>query len=147
MDNLIIRDMQAGDVDDVYQIEKQSFKEPWSREAFSKEIGENEKAHYLVAIIDDELVGYIGMWKVLDEGHITNIAVKKNCRGRGVGRELLKSLILKARNESIEGMTLEVRVSNLEAQGLYLSEGFEIAGLRPKYYENVEDGIVMWLNI
>lgn len=83
----------------------------------------------------------------MDEGHITNIAVSPECRGSGVGRALLSELIAEAKLLEIESMTLEVRESNLVAQALYRSQGFESAGIRPKYYDNGEAAVIMWLQL
>ncbi len=134
-------------LDDIMEVEKLSFKITWSREAFFDEITRNEVAMYFSAAVEKKVVGYAGMWKVLDEGHITNIAVHPEYRGNGIGSRLLESLIEKATGTGIARMTLEVRKSNLAAQGLYRKYGFETVGFRKAYYaDNGEDAIIMWKN-
>ncbi len=134
-------------IDDIMEVEKLSFKIPWSREAFFDEITRNEVAIYFSAAVKKKVVGYAGMWKVFDEGHITNIAVHPEYRGNGIGSRLLESLIKKAAGTGIARMTLEVRKSNLAAQGLYRKYGFETGGFRKAYYaDNGEDAIIMWKN-
>jgi [ribosomal protein S18]-alanine N-acetyltransferase len=91
------------------------------------------------------IVGYGGVWLSVDEGHITTIAVAPEARGRGVGELLLNGLIDQAINLNADVLTLEVRVSNLVAQQLYLKYGFRPAGTRPRYYtDNGEDALIMW---
>jgi ribosomal-protein-alanine N-acetyltransferase len=91
------------------------------------------------------IVGYGGVWLSVDEGHITTIAVSPAARGRGVGELLLNGLIDQAINLNADVLTLEVRVSNLVAQQLYLKYGFRPAGTRPRYYtDNGEDALIMW---
>lgn len=134
-------------IDDIMEVEKLSFKIPWSREAFFDEIAGNEVAIYFSAVVGKKVVGYAGMWKVFDEGHITNVAVHPEYRGNGIGGRLLESLIEKAGSTGILKMTLEVRKSNLAAQGLYMKYGFDMGGFRKAYYaDNGEDAIIMWKN-
>jgi ribosomal-protein-alanine N-acetyltransferase len=132
-------------LDGIVQIENDSFKYPWSYDAYFKEI-QNEMATYLV-VTDGEgtVIAYGGFWKVLDEADITNIAVKRDCRNQGIGRLLTKALIEEARAQGIRAMTLEVRVSNKSAIRLYENTGFKSAGIRKNYYPDGEDAIIMWL--
>lgn len=137
--------MQVEDLDAVLEIEQASFLTPWSRFAFLSELIENERAIYLVAKLDGAVCGYAGMWRVLDEGHITNLAVHPAQRGQGIGRMLLQSLCDLGRARGLNRMTLEVRVSNDVAKGLYQKMGFASAGVRPGYYQdNGEDALIMW---
>jgi len=107
---------------------------------------ENDFAFYLVALQGEKVVGYGGMWIVLDEAHITNVAVHPELRGRGVGRALMMELLSRAVVLGAPGITLEVRVSNQVARNLYKSLGFVEKGMRRKYYsDNNEDAIIMWL--
>ncbi|OHW61590.1 protease synthase and sporulation negative regulatory protein PAI 1 [Andreesenia angusta] len=144
MDRTAVRDMEERDLERVAEIEALSFSSPWSIEAFRKELRENSLAVYLVCEIDGELAGYMGMWKVVDEGHVTNVAVDPKFRGMGVGNELLSEMVIRARESNLVSMTLEVRVSNVQAIGLYKKHGFKDVGTRPKYYDNGEDAIIMW---
>jgi ribosomal-protein-alanine N-acetyltransferase len=138
--------MCVADLEAVIAIEKLSFAIPWSRNSFLNELLENERAVYLVAKDEfDRLVGYIGMWIVFDEGHITNLAVHPNFRRRGAGGLLLKGLIEYGQSEAVKYLTLEVRSSNEAAQSLYYKLGFVHMGVRRKYYlDNNEDALIMW---
>lgn len=136
--------MTIKDVDGVVEVENECFKTPWSANAFQAEI-ENELARYVVAKDGDLVVGYGGVWQVLDEGHITNIAVRKSHRGKNIGGEILSNLIEICKDKNINSMTLEVRVSNGAAISLYTNHGFKEVGIRPKYYDDFEDAIIMWL--
>lgn len=137
--------MSMEHIDDVMVIENLSFSIPWSRESFIQEITRNSFARYISAVIGNRAVGYAGMWKVFDEGHITNVAVHPEFRGVGIGSSLMEYLIDIAKSEGISSMTLEVRKSNLAAQRLYKKFGFVIAGFRKGYYsDNGEDALIMW---
>jgi len=132
-------------IDDIMIVETLSFKIPWSRGAIIEEITRNKFAIYLSARVGSRTVGYAGMWNVAGEGHITNVAVHPECRGSGIGSKLVENLIDMAKAQKIESMTLEVRKSNLIAQGLYGKFGFKASGLRKAYYaDNGEDAIIMW---
>lgn len=144
---IVLREMQLEDIDQVLDIEKETFPIPWSKEAFEKEVAKNELAIYLVAEIDSKIAGYGGFWKILDEAHITNIAVKIEFRGHGVGDAILMGIVDYCDTHDIPHITLEVRSSNLVAQNLYKKYGFKPGGLRPKYYtDNNEDALIMWRN-
>jgi len=143
-----LRQMTLEDVDGVMAIEKASFTTPWSRGAFIKEVTENKLAFYTVAEIAGVIVGYAGVWLIVDEGHITNIAVAPEYRGREIGKKILEELIRELKNRKILRVTLEVRESNEVAIGLYKSYGFIILGRRPGYYtDNGEDALIMWKDI
>ena len=145
MTDYAIRRMTVEDVDAVHAIEAATFATPWSRQSFYEEMTRNACARYLVAALPDgEIVGFAGVWVVLDEGHITNIAVRQDYRGRGIGRALTRALIQYAANLGVVYMTLEVRRSNEIAQRVYLQNGFIQVGVRKKYYEdNGEDALFM----
>ena len=140
--------MTLADVDDVAEIEKQSFPIPWSRAAFVDELTRNARALYIVVRDESETtVGYGGMWLVCDEAHVTNIAVRSDRRRRGVGTAVMIGLMGLAQSKGANRMTLEVRVSNRPAQELYSRLGFRPAGVRPRYYmDNREDALIMWLD-
>jgi ribosomal-protein-alanine N-acetyltransferase len=143
---LKVMPMCVEDLEGVITIENHSFVTPWSRNSFLQELLENERAIYLVAKDEfDHLVGYIGMWIIFDEGHITNLAVHPNFRRRGAGSLLLKGLTDYGRREGVKYLTLEVRRSNETAQNLYYKHGFVHMGVRRKYYlDNNEDALIMW---
>lgn len=140
-----IEPMRLRDLDQVLRIERLSFSAPWSRAAFLSELLENDRARYFVARIGDQVVGYTGMWIIIDEGHITNVAVHPHWRNRGIATQLLEALDDVARANGVRRMTLEVRKSNIVAHTLYEKLGFRDAGIRRAYYrDNNEDAIIMW---
>lgn len=143
MADLIIRRMTIEDVPQVHAIEHNTFATPWSRDSFEKE-AVNPCARYLVAVLEDKVIGFAGVWLVLDEGHVTNIAIDEAYRGNGYGRALTEALMQYAANLGIAYVTLEVRRSNERAQNLYKSLGFVSVGVRKRYYEdNQEDAFLM----
>lgn len=138
-----IRRMTMADVDGVAAVEAATFPTPWSRDAFISEM-KNVAARYLVAEKDGRIIGYAGAWIILDESHITNIAVLKDERGQGIGRALTHGLMQYLSNLGAAYATLEVRKSNEVAQNLYVSLGFIKLGVRKRYYEdNGEDALIM----
>ena len=145
MEDIEIVGMELEHVDEVMIVENLSFSIPWSKEAFIQEVTANKFAVYVVALINGSVVGYAGMWKVCDEGHITNVAVHPEFRKSGIGSKLIEGLIEAAIEEGVKSLTLEVRKGNLPAQALYKKYGFESAGIRKGYYaDNGEDAIIMW---
>ena len=137
--------MTAADVDGMHQVEQATFAVPWSRASIEAELT-NPCARYLVARENGEVIGYAGMWLVIDEGHVTNVAVRADKRGQGLGKELMKRLIQLAADSGMIWMTLEVRRSNKVAQNLYHTFGFVDVGYRKRYYEdNQEDALLMGL--
>ncbi|MCM0649810.1 ribosomal protein S18-alanine N-acetyltransferase [Clostridium swellfunianum] len=131
-------------VNQVLYISTLSFKTPWTRESIEKEL-ENELARYVIAIKDGLVIGFGGVWNILGEGHITNIAVHPEYRGLGAGDMIVEALIELCKLESIASMTLEVRKSNTVAQNLYKKHGFIEAGIRKGYYADTkEDAVIMW---
>lgn len=137
--------MQPVHVEQVLAIEETSFPTPWSRQSFYYEVTENDFAFYLVAIHEGRVIAYAGIWLVLDEAHITNVAVHPEYRGCGVGRAIMLKIIGSAALLGAVRMTLEVRPSNYVAIGLYESLGFERRGIRKGYYTDTnEDAIIMW---
>jgi ribosomal-protein-alanine N-acetyltransferase len=138
-------DMQLAHIPAVLDIERRSFPTPWSERAFVSELTQNAYAHYIVALLGPRVVGYAGMWLVLDEAHVTNIAVHPDFRGQRIGHRLLLELERRAAVHGCTRMTLEVRPSNVRAQRLYRQHGFQPRGLRPGYYTDThEDAIIMW---
>lgn len=145
MVNVEIEPMQQKDIDSVVNISILSFPSPWSKESFENELTNNKYARYLVAHKDGVVVGYGGMWIILDESHVTNIAVHPEYRGIGIGKAILDAMINVCKTNSIPSITLEVRVSNKIAQNMYEEFGFKNEGIRKKYYHDTgEDGIIMW---
>ena len=133
--NISIREMKESDLDRIMEIEKNTFTPPWSREAFLLELKKNLLAKYIVGLIDGEVVGYGGIWLIIDEGHITNIAVEERYRGLGVGDRIVGGLINLCKDRGLKAITLEVRKSNVIARSLYKKHGF---------VERELDQIIMW---
>mgnify|MGYP000524281411 CR=1 FL=1 len=141
----VIRRMTEKDIDMVHEIEILSFSVPWSKESFIDEV-KNENAIYYVYEEDSKVWGFAGMHHIVDEGHITNIAVHPQKRGQGIGRLLLSALISYAKENGLVGLTLEVRSKNYVAISLYKSLGFVQEGIRKNYYScPPDDAIIMWL--
>jgi len=137
--------MTLDDVDQVFELEKKCFSTPWSRESFEQEIESNKLAVYMVLERDNIIVAYGGFWTIVDEAHITNIAVDPAQRRQGLGQKLVAAMIVEIKLLGMDTATLEVRDSNTAARKLYSGFGFEDAGRRPNYYtEPSEDAIIMW---
>lgn len=133
------------DIDEILNINRLSFKTPWSRESLIKELDDNSFARYVVAKKDGLVLGYGGLWIIVDEAHVTNIAVHPEYRGIGIGNMLMDAMIDICRLELVVGITLEVRASNVAAQNLYKKFGFVQEGIRKGYYEdNHEDALILW---
>lgn len=136
--------MTEDDIDEVLNISDLSLKESWSRDSFFNELS-NPVAKYLIAKVNDKVVGFAGIWTVLDEGQITNIAVHPDFRNIKIGSALVEGLISNLNEWKLNSMTLEVRKSNIPAQNLYKKYGFKEEGLRKRFYsDNKEDAIIMW---
>lgn len=137
--------MEEQHIDGVLAVEEATFSIPWTRKDFEKEVKENHMAIYYVAVMDGKIVGYAGMWHVVTEGHITNVGVLEEARGHGIGAMLMEKLIEAAEEREMIGITLEVRMGNAPAQGLYHKYGFKAEGIRKNYYPDTkEDAIIMW---
>lgn len=135
-------------IDDIMEVEHSSFTVPWSRNMFKDEFTKDIAIYFGAVSDDNKAIAYGGMWKIFDEGHITNIAVHKDFRRRGIAQKILDNLFEYAKENGIVSMTLEVRVSNSSAISLYEKNGFESCGVRKGYYEdNNEDAVIMWKNL
>ncbi|SMO94458.1 ribosomal protein S18-alanine N-acetyltransferase [Melghirimyces algeriensis] len=142
------RAMTLDDLSAVLRVEHASFATPWPREAFYNELVYNRLAHYKVVEKDGRVVGYSGMWLVLDEAHVTNIAIHPDLQGQGIGEQALEDLMKSARKSGAHHMMLEVRASNHIAQNLYRKKGFQPIGIRPHYYtDNQEDAVMMQVKL
>lgn len=142
------RKMHEADIGQVCQIEEESFATPWSAAAFYNELRNNQFAHYIVLEDEGWLIGYAGMWIIINEAHITNIAIRRAYRGQKWGERLIVKLMSNAMLLGADKMTLEVRVSNEVAQRLYYKMGFKPAGIRKAYYsDNNEDALIMWADL
>lgn len=131
-------------INDILEIEKSCFAIPWSRASMENEL-KNNMAVYVAAVEDGRVAGYGGMWHIVNEGHITNIAVREDCRRRGIATMIINRMLEIAEEKEMIGITLEVRMSNTAAKSLYTKLGFKLEGIRPEYYEdNREDALIMW---
>jgi len=146
-------EMVEDDLDEVLEIEKTSFSSPWSKETFLIELKKNEFSRILLAKAKDKsiysgILGYCCYWIVSDEMHITNIAIHRRYRRRGIGEQLLRFLIKEAIKIGAKLITLELRISNLSARALYEKLGFIPVAIRRKYYTiPKEDALIMLLKL
>jgi ribosomal-protein-alanine N-acetyltransferase len=141
---LHIRRMEPDDVDEIWRIEQDLFSLPWSKTSILFEAGDNRTSFPIVAIDEDGIAGYSIGWFVSDELHIGNVAVARPKQGRGIGRRLLEYMLKEALDRGVSLATLEVRVSNSRAIGLYRKYGFQGVAIRKRYYgDNGEDALVM----
>ena len=139
-----LRRMTLSDVPAVHRLEEAIFSTPWYEKDFVYEMTENKVARYLVIEEAGEIVAFAGAHIILDQAHVTNIAVRQDCRGRGLGRMITRALMQYASNLGAEYLTLEVRQSNVKAQNLYKSLGFMKVNVRKRYYEDTgEDAWLM----
>ncbi|KXL54531.1 putative N-acetyltransferase YjcF [Anaerotignum neopropionicum] len=137
--------MQEEHIDGVLVVEEEAFSIPWTRKDFEREVKENAMAIYFVAMDGEKVVGYAGMWHVITEGHITNVAVLREYRRQGIGDLLMVSMENAAAEKEMIGITLEVRINNEPAQRLYHKYGFRAEGIRKNYYSDTnEDAVIMW---
>lgn len=142
---LDISPMKRKHLKSVVAIEQQVFPSPWSLSLYLNELSQPATRAYFVAVSDEHVIGYAGLMIVVGEGHVTTIGVDPSWQRRGIGRKLLLTLALAAKERGAEDLTLEVRMSNAGAQALYHEFGFVPAGIRKNYYAEVhEDAIVMW---
>lgn len=145
INDLNITQTEIDDIEDIISIERLSFRIPWTKNAFIQEIKNNKLALYISAKIGNKVVGYAGMWIILDEAHITNIVVHPEFRRVKIGSKLLEKLINISKEKGITKMTLEVKKRNKVARHLYKKYGFEEAGIRKEYYpDDGDDAVIMW---
>ena len=147
-DGLTIEPLRRRHLADVMPIEQASYPRPWTIGVFHSEIEmmRRDERRYLIARDGNAIVGYGGVMFVVDDAHVTNVAVSPQRQREGIATRLLAELAWASIDHGCVALTLEVRSSNTAAQALYREFGFVPAGVRKKYYENVEDAIVMWCN-
>ncbi len=140
-----IRPMATPDIPAVTRIERASFSTVWPSDAFYNELNTNKLAHYFVGSLDDKIVGYGGIWVILEDSHVTTLAIDPEFRTRRFGEVLLLALIDEAIERGAAWMTLEVRESNTVAQRLYRKYGFTTVTMRTGYYsDDNESALIMW---
>jgi ribosomal-protein-alanine N-acetyltransferase len=144
--DLLVRRMRANDIPDIMPIESVSFgSHHWSIDSFRSELKNQISRYYaLIDTRDNRLIGYSGFWIILDESHVTTIAVDPSLRGQGLSEVLLIRMLDDMAGQSVKWVTLEVRASNFSAQQLYYKYHFRSMGTRPRYYQNNnEDALIM----
>ena len=145
--NLIIRKMTLEDLSVVVQLDQLSFSLPWPERSFRSELTDNPASRCWVAELDQRVVGMVVAWILVDEIHVATIATHPDFRRQGIAQRLLSHALLQAREEGAQSSFLEVRKSNLAAQELYRKFGYEVTGVRKRYYrDNDEDAILMSLS-
>ncbi|WP_411954745.1 ribosomal protein S18-alanine N-acetyltransferase [Alkalibacillus sp. S2W] len=147
MSEVRVRKMEITDLDDVMDVERASFTSPWKRDAFEVDLVKNRFSYYLVLEKNDRIIGYCGVWIVLETAQITNIAILPSERGHRYGEKLFRQVLKLAKQIGAEELSLEVRQSNHVAQKMYQKFGLKIVGRREKYYPDQEDAYVMWVNL
>ena len=130
------------DANELSRLDEECFSSPWSEHSFLNE-AKNPLAQYVIAKSDEEIIGYAGYWQVIDEGQITNIAVLKDYRRKGIAHKMLERLIKKAKEMKITVLSLEVRESNIPAINLYEKFGFKKIGTRKDYYKNPKENAIL----
>ncbi len=140
MINIEIADLS--DVSGIYAVECECFKNPWSEAMFSGDL-KNENTVYIVAKDNENIIGYAGVWCVMGDADITNVAVSPKYQRQGIASRLLERLISEAKIRKSENIRLEVRQSNFGAIALYKKHGFREIDIRKKYYDNTEDAVIM----
>ena len=147
MDNIKISKMTISDLDEISDILFSDFDDFWNINIFKNELL-NPNSKYIVAKLDNKIVGFAGIWKAVDDVHITNIVTAKKLRRQNIGSILLSNLIEMAKSEiSITSITLEVNSTNIPAQKLYEKFGFKKVGIRKKYYNNTDDAVIYTKNL
>lgn len=143
MNNIFLDNLKTKYLDSLVELENKCFKIPWSKNMFLGDV-DNPNAYYILIINDDRVIGYCGLYRVLDESSITNIAVHPDFRKKGLATLMLRNIFEYCLKASISFVTLEVRESNTDAIKLYMDNGFEIVGERKNYYaDNRETAILM----
>lgn len=144
MSKIVIRKMRPEDLPEVCVIEKDNFSLPWSEDSFLESL-EKDYTVFLVALIEEEIAGYVGCYCVAGTGEITNVAVKASHRRKGIGGMLLEKLYEEGSALDTSEYFLEVRESNETAIALYSRQGFVKEGIRKNFYEQpVENAVIMF---
>ena len=139
-----VRIAKSSDLDDIYELDMQTFAMPWSKEALSYDILENDNAFVIVAEYEGEFAGYADIWTLLDEADLNSIAVRVDFRRKGIGDAIMLAMTEILSANGVATINLEVRVSNMPAIKLYKKYGFNECGVRPGYYlDNGEDALIM----
>ena len=146
LSDITISPMTRDDIEDITKIEAEAYgKHHWAKSSFYDEMSNNLAKYYVAKTSAGETVGYAGTWHIIDEGHITTFAVKKDYLRNHIGDAIMQKIIEDCYKDNIKYLTLEVRVSNIPAIKLYEKYGFQSLGTRKGYYQdNNEDALIMW---
>lgn len=146
LSEIFIKNMTKDDVESVVEIEEEAYgKHHWAKASFYDEMSNNLAKYYVAKTREGEIAGYAGTWHIIDEGHITTIAVKKDYLRNHIGEALIHQIVEDCYKDKVKYLTLEVRVSNEPAIKLYEKYGFQSLGTRKGYYQdNNEDALIMW---
>lgn len=146
-ENVEILKMKVEHLDDIMRIERDLFSSQWPRSIFKAELKENPFAHYYIIKYEGKVVGYAGLWLLMEGAQVTNIAISSDYQGKRLGKALFSFIYQKAMTSGCESLSLEVRKSNEVAQNMYRQFGMTISGIRKEYYtDNREDALIMWVN-
>ena len=143
---LVFSKMSLDDFNLISPILQSDFDSFWNISILKSEL-ENTNSYYIVAKSENDIVGFGGLWKSVDDIHITNIVTKKTLRNKGIGNAILNELINQAKNFGYNIITLEVNENNTPAISLYKKFGFKEVGIRKKYYNNIDNTIIMNLEV
>ncbi|MCI8728727.1 MAG: ribosomal protein S18-alanine N-acetyltransferase [Clostridia bacterium] len=143
MPDMRILPMKEEDLDEVESIEREAFCHGWSKAMYAAELNKNNSFHYVLVDPEEKVIGYYGFIKIFEDAEVTNVAVKREFRGKGLGNFLIEDMEKRALSLGIDNIFLEVRVSNAAAIGLYEKHRFSVINIRKKYYDGVEDALIM----
>lgn len=144
--NIEIKEMTKEHLEQIKNVLQEQFDEFWNANVLKTEL-ENPLSKYIVAIYNNNVVGYAGIWRAIDEGHITNIVTRKDKRNNKIATQMLEKVIKMAEDEKLKCVTLEVNIKNENAIKLYKKFNFKEVGKRKKYYNNIDDAIIMTLSL
>ena len=142
-----INNMNLNDLESICSNLEKDFDDFWNYNILKNELQNPNSIYFVVKGKNNNILGFAGILKILDEADITNIVVKKDYRNKGIGTMLLKHLILEAKKQNLLTITLEVNEKNKNAILLYKKFKFEELGIRKKYYNNTDNAIIMTLNL
>lgn len=144
--NIEIKEMTKEHLEQIKNVLQEQFDEFWNANVLKTEL-ENPLSKYIVAIYNNNVVGYAGIWRAIDEGHITNIVTRKDKRNNKIATQMLEKIIKMTEDEKLKCVTLEVNIKNENAIKLYKKFNFKEVGKRKKYYNNIDDAIIMTLSL
>ena len=139
---MIVRELRLEDLDTIVEIENSIYKDTWNKEAYIRDL-ENDIAYNYVLEYKGVIIGYYGFWIMFDNIDITKVSIRKEFQGKGLSKILMEDFFNRIKNLDIRTVTLEVRVSNVKAIGLYQKYGFKNISTRKKYYPDLEDAYIL----